>query len=161
MYNIFSVRYSMVMWHDSVTLILSQWPDMTFLKTLLIHNANWYFFSQPIRWVCNKLNFFTSFYQSIKTLNIINQAKGRLAGNRPEKALLINKMALLIIIKCTCSIICFLNRFIHNCWVSESVLFLQSCSYIHVVYAPLILNILTHYFVYERKEFKVLYNLKK
>lgn len=62
--------------------------------------------SPTIRWFCNKLKFspfFLSVYKK-KTLNRINQTKGMFAGNNL-------KIAPLIILKCTSSMMCFLSLF--------------------------------------------------
>lgn len=57
--------------------------------------------SRTIRWFCNKLKL-PVFIKLPKTLNMINQSKSRFAG-------IYLKIAPTIILKCTCSMTCFLN----------------------------------------------------
>lgn len=59
----------------TVTLILSEWSDMTYLKTLLIHICIlvfWFYSTNQMG--LQQIEFLLVFYQSIKTVNIITQA---------------------------------------------------------------------------------------
>lgn len=108
LYNIYSARCSMVLAHDSLSLIRSKWLDKTFLKIALNKYtfAYWYYFSTN-QMVLQQVEILTSFYQSTKTLNVIDQAKVMFAGNRLKIAQII------IIIKCgicTRNIMCFQNH---------------------------------------------------